>query len=67
MIVNTLGKILKKCSMCNGERYGMMYLWIGTITGIKLKVCRKCAIRESGSKTGKKIIGDLDDTFNKES
>ena len=48
--------------MCNGLRgKGAMYLWVGDITKKELKICRKCTLRELGSKNSKQKIKEIDD------
>ena len=38
-------------------------MWIGDITKIKLSICKKCAIRETGTKTGKKRLEVIDELY----
>ncbi len=50
----------QSCDMCKNTSRTSFYIWIGDITKIKLSICRKCAIRELGTKTGKKRLEVID-------
>ena len=63
MIVKKLmiNEHIPMCEMCNQPKgRGSMYLWEGAITKIKLKVCRKCALKELGKKKGKQQLREID-------
>jgi hypothetical protein len=51
MVVEGMGKSTFKCDMCRSqEAYKPRYRWVGMITEKELNICRKCAVREHGSK-----------------
>ena len=39
-------KVNDKCGMCGVSSYTLWFLWVGILTGDKVKVCLKCAYRE---------------------
>ena len=39
-------KIDDTCNMCGVSSYTLWFLWVGMLTGIEVKVCRKCAYKE---------------------
>ena len=42
--------------MCGNTSKADFYLWIGDLTKIRLSICNKCALRELGTKNGKKRL-----------
>ena len=46
--------------MCRSTSKTNFYLWIGDLTKIRLSICKKCAIRELGTKNGKKRLEVID-------
>ena len=46
--------------MCNNTSKANFYLWIGDLTKTRLSICKKCAIRELGTKNGKKRLEVID-------
>ena len=46
--------------MCKNTSRANFYLWIGDLSKVKLSICKKCAIRELGTKTGKKRLEVID-------
>ena len=66
MIAKSLGKLVfEKCGMCDNSSKANFYLWIGDITKSKLSICKKCAIRELGTRTGKKRLEAIDAMFDR--
>ena len=56
-----MNKWIQICEMCKGPRNkGSMYEWIGDITGKRLKICRKCALKDLGTKKGKERLEEID-------
>ena len=51
MVVEGMGKANFKCAMCSEQQMSKpRYKWVGMITEEELMICRKCAVREHGSK-----------------
>ena len=40
-----------------------MYEWIGDITGKRLKICRKCALKDLGTKKGRERLKEIDNEW----
>lgn len=60
-ILKNLGKLIyQKCQMCDNASKADFYLWIGDLTKVRLSICKKCALRELGTKNGKKRLEVID-------
>jgi len=46
-----LGKLNEKCEMCKSSSYGEKYIIVGQMTDAILRICMKCAKRETGGRS----------------
>ena len=61
-ILKSLGKLIfQNCQMCDDSSNTDFYLWIGDLTKTRLSICKKCALRELGTKNGKKRLEVIND------